>query len=233
MSPSSPARACSSEWTCSIGVSADQHRTCMMLTILPQLCYSRSCTVKIVLVARKIVAVGPFFSDWRPVLHSLNFNVASVQIESRAIHLHRRMLWKQALAGGAVYILEFGLDKAYTPKMPWAGIYFRLCFRRSTNSFKRKLFGQSEADADNLTPAVKTDDDVRIHPLSAFRKYWEIVTIVLVVYTVLILPFRAAFYLDFYKDLDHGHNLFQQLQVDTPFPLLSSLFPVLEVVMCS
>ena len=71
----------------------------------------------------------------------------------------------------------------------------------------------SSAEDDELEPAPKTGNDVRVHPLSAFRKYWEITTILLVVYTVLVLPFRAAFYLDFYKDLEHSHNIIQQLQV--------------------
>lgn len=93
--------------------------------------------------------------------------------------------------------------------------WFKLTMRdrRTTNSFKRKLFGQSTADDDDFVPIEKSEDDVRVHPLSAFRKYWEIVTICLVIYTVLVLPFRAAFYLDFYEELDRHHNLFQQLQV--------------------
>ncbi len=61
--------------------------------------------------------------------------------------------------------------------------------------------------------STETEIKVGVHPLSAFRKYWEIATILLVIYTVLVLPFRAAFYLDYYRDLDERHNLFQQLQV--------------------
>jgi hypothetical protein len=38
--------------------------------------------------------------------------------------------------------------------------------------------------------ATVSEKDVRVHPLSSFRKYWEIVTILLVIYTVLVLPFR-------------------------------------------
>jgi hypothetical protein len=40
---------------------------------------------------------------------------------------------------------------------------------------------------------------VRVHPLSNFRRYWDLATIALTLYTVLVLPFRAAFYWDYYR----------------------------------
>ena len=88
-----------------------------------------------------------------------------------------------------------------------------ICVRRSTNSFRRKLFGQpNDSDGEPVTRLVSAAS-VRVHPHSTFRKYWEIATILLVIYTVFVLPFRAAFYLDYYKELETRHHLIQQLQV--------------------
>ena len=45
------------------------------------------------------------------------------------------------------------------------------------------------------------------------RNYWDIALILLVAWTVVVLPIRAAFAPDYYKDLEINHNLFQQLEV--------------------
>ena len=95
--------------------------------------------------------------------------------------------------------------------------------RRSTNSFRRKLFGQATGEAAEEVTEQTTEDSVRVHPLSAFRRYWDIIVILLVLYTILVLPFRAAFYLDYYHDLDEHHNLLQQLQVRLALLLSPSL----------
>ena len=88
-------------------------------------------------------------------------------------------------------------------------------YRRSTTSFRRKLFGQPTNTDDEAVAVTFTEggDRVAVHPLSSFRKYWEIATILLVVYTVVVLPFRAAFYVDYYRDLEEEHNLISQLEV--------------------
>lgn len=87
--------------------------------------------------------------------------------------------------------------------------------RRASNSFRQKLFGQPAGRLEEVIEmaSAESQDCVRVHPLSAFRKYWELAIIALVAYTVIVLPFRAAFFLDYYRDLEARHNLFQQLQV--------------------
>lgn len=52
------------------------------------------------------------------------------------------------------------------------------------------MFGSAWGEEEEAAVAISGPSDVRVHPLSAFRKYWEIVTILLVIYTVLVLPFR-------------------------------------------
>lgn len=54
---------------------------------------------------------------------------------------------------------------------------------------------------------------VRIHPLSAFKRYWDLAIVIMVAYTVVVLPVRCAFSWDYYHALDAGHNLFHQLAV--------------------
>ena len=56
-------------------------------------------------------------------------------------------------------------------------------------------------------------DYVRIHPLSSFKRYWDLAIVVMVAYTVVALPVRCAFSWDYYHALDAGHNLFHQLAV--------------------
>ena len=56
-------------------------------------------------------------------------------------------------------------------------------------------------------------DHVRIHPLSSFKRYWDLAIVVMVAYTVVALPVRCAFSWDYYHALDAGHNLFHQLAV--------------------
>jgi hypothetical protein len=85
--------------------------------------------------------------------------------------------------------------------------------RRSTNSFRRKLFGQAfEEEVEDMVD-VRSVHQVRIHPLSVFRFYWDLVIVVVVIYAVIMLPLRAAFYWDYYRDLGHHHNLFEQIRV--------------------
>jgi len=87
--------------------------------------------------------------------------------------------------------------------------------RRSTNSFRTKLFGQAKR-----VPGEEIIDDVgmeynsvRVHPLSNFRRYWDLAAIALTIHTVLVLPFRAAFYWDYYRELEAHHTILEQLQV--------------------
>ena len=75
---------------------------------------------------------------------------------------------------------------------------------RRTNSFRTKLFGQSKRVAgdeivNSASDAVYEHGNVRVHPLSNFRRYWDLTTIALTMYTVLVLPFRAAFFWDYYR----------------------------------
>ena len=56
-------------------------------------------------------------------------------------------------------------------------------------------------------------DIVRVHPLSHFKRYWDMAIVCMVAYTVVVLPVRCAFSWDYYHQLDAGHNLFHQLAV--------------------
>ena len=87
--------------------------------------------------------------------------------------------------------------------------------RRSTASFRKKLFGheQQEGYEDNIITQDMSIDYVRIHPLSSFKRYWDLAIVVMVAYTVVALPVRCAFSWDYYHALDAGHNLFHQLAV--------------------
>lgn len=59
-------------------------------------------------------------------------------------------------------------------------------------------------------PAV---DCVRVHPHSNFRRYWDLAAIALTIHTIVFLPFRAAFFWDYYRDLEAHHTIVEQLQV--------------------
>lgn len=87
--------------------------------------------------------------------------------------------------------------------------------RRSTASFRKKLFGheQQEGYEDNIITQDMSVNYVRIHPLSSFKRYWDLAIVVMVAYTVVALPVRCAFSWDYYHALDAGHNLFHQLAV--------------------
>lgn len=87
--------------------------------------------------------------------------------------------------------------------------------RRSTASFRKKLFGheQQEGYEDNIITQDMSVDYVRIHPLSSFKRYWDLAIVIMVAYTVVALPVRCAFSWDYYHALDAGHNLFHQLAV--------------------
>ena len=82
-------------------------------------------------------------------------------------------------------------------------MYCPPCACRRTNSFRTKLFGQSKRAAGdeivNTLPDAHQRNSVRVHPLSSFRRYWDLTTIALTMYTVLVLPFRAAFFWDYYR----------------------------------
>ncbi|BDA48837.1 Potassium/sodium hyperpolarization-activated cyclic nucleotide-gated channel [Coccomyxa sp. Obi] len=89
--------------------------------------------------------------------------------------------------------------------------------RRSTNSFRTKLFGQAKrVPGEEIVDASVTagSDRVRVHPLSNFRRYWDLTAIALTIHTVLVLPFRAAFFWDYYRELEAHHTILEQLQVD-------------------
>ena len=45
------------------------------------------------------------------------------------------------------------------------------------------------------------------------RRNWDITAIALTIYTLLVLPFRAAFYWEYYRDLEMHHNVIEQLEV--------------------
>ncbi|CAL5223621.1 g6162 [Coccomyxa viridis] len=57
-------------------------------------------------------------------------------------------------------------------------------------------------------------EGVRVHPLSLFRRNWDLTAIALTIYTLLVLPFRAAFYWEYYRDLEMHHSIIEQLEVD-------------------
>ncbi len=93
--------------------------------------------------------------------------------------------------------------------------------RRSTNSFRTKLFGQAKRvpGQEIIIDAVSTASDrVRVHPLSSFRRYWDLTAIALTIHTVLVLPFRAAFFWDYYRELEAHHTILEQLQVRPKAP---------------
>ena len=54
---------------------------------------------------------------------------------------------------------------------------------------------------------------------------------VLVAFTVIVLPFRAAFISEFYRQLDMHHHLWQQLQV-TPCIIHYSILTVVSACSC-
>lgn len=88
--------------------------------------------------------------------------------------------------------------------------------RRSTNSFRTKLFGQAKrvpGEEDIIESTGTVSDSVRVHPLSNFRRYWDLAAIALTIHTVLVLPFRAAFFWDYYRELEAHHTIWEQLQV--------------------
>ena len=87
--------------------------------------------------------------------------------------------------------------------------------RRSTASFRRKLFGheQQAGFEDTIITQDQSKHNVRVHPLSAFKRYWDFAIVVMVAYTVVVLPVRCAFSWDYYHALDAGHNIFHQLAV--------------------
>jgi hypothetical protein len=68
-----------------------------------------------------------------------------------------------------------------------------------------------------------SNNEVRVHPLSFFRFYWDVAIMAAVFYTVIMLPLRAAFYWEYYRDLGHHHNVFQQIKVCLPFFTLMPL----------
>lgn len=77
------------------------------------------------------------------------------------------------------------------------------------------MFGheQQAGFEDNIITQDQSKDNVRVHPLSAFKRYWDLAIVVMVAYTVVVLPVRCAFSWDYYHALDAGHNIFHQLAV--------------------
>ena len=47
----------------------------------------------------------------------------------------------------------------------------------------------------------------------AHRRNWDLTAIALTIYTLLVLPFRAAFYWEYYRDLEMHHSIIEQLEV--------------------
>ena len=45
------------------------------------------------------------------------------------------------------------------------------------------------------------------------RRNWDLTAIALTIYTLLVLPFRAAFYWEYYQDLEMHHSIIEQLEV--------------------
>ncbi len=68
-----------------------------------------------------------------------------------------------------------------------------------------------EEDIIDTTGTVS--DSVRVHPLSNFRRYWDLTAIAFTIHTILVLPFRAAFFWDYYRELEAHHTIWEQLQV--------------------
>lgn len=89
-----------------------------------------------------------------------------------------------------------------------------LCIAREGNDmFAQQLFGSPKTTSTDHFEAEKALKTVRIHPLSLFRKYWDFAVIICVIFSVVVLPFRAAFYWDTW---DHGSNhgiLLHQIRV--------------------
>ncbi|KAK9863077.1 hypothetical protein WJX84_002556 [Apatococcus fuscideae] len=86
--------------------------------------------------------------------------------------------------------------------------------RQGTELFSQQLFGTPHGISTEHLETAKSPEAVRIHPLSLFRKYWDFVVIICVIFSVVVLPFRAAFYWDYW---DHGNNrglLFHQIRDD-------------------
>lgn len=75
------------------------------------------------------------------------------------------------------------------------------------------MFGQQAGRDEDGIAAIPASNTVRVHPQSALRRYWETTIIALTGYTIVVLPFRAAFHLEYYRDLGYHHNLIQQIQV--------------------
>ncbi|KAK9836780.1 hypothetical protein WJX74_007908 [Apatococcus lobatus] len=86
--------------------------------------------------------------------------------------------------------------------------------REGSDVFAQQLFGSPKTTSTDHYEPAKALKTVRIHPLSLFRKYWDFAVIICVVFSVIVLPFRAAFYWDTW---DHGTNhgiLFHQIRED-------------------
>ncbi|KAL0040935.1 hypothetical protein WJX79_010523 [Trebouxia sp. C0005] len=107
--------------------------------------------------------------------------------------------------------------------------------RRSTASFRKKLFGheQQAGFEDNIITQDQSKHNVRVHPLSAFKRYWDLAIVFMVAYTVVVLPVRCAFSWDYYHALDAGHNIFHQLAVDWTLAtdLLIDLFFMADIAL--
>lgn len=122
--------------------------------------------------------------------------------------------------GGHACLSLTSAAKTHTsPSIPTASVelpdFAATHCRRSTASFRKKLFGheQQEGYEDNIITQDMSVDYVRIHPLSSFKRYWDLAIVIMVAYTVVALPVRCAFSWDYYHALDAGHNLFHQLAV--------------------
>lgn len=103
--------------------------------------------------------------------------------------------------------------------------------RRSTASFRKKLFGheQPEGYEDNIITQDLSVNNVRVHPLSAFKRYWDLAIVIMVAYTVVVLPVRCALSWDYYHALDAGHNIFHQLAVRLSLLALFMLFCIIAI----
>ena len=95
-----------------------------------------------------------------------------------------------------------------------------LC-RRSTASFRKKLFGHEKQEdyEEDIIARDSGSTNVRVHPLSHFKRYWDMAIVCMVAYTIVVLPVRCAFSWDYYHQLDAGHNLFHQLAVGSCFTM--------------
>ncbi|KAK9819773.1 hypothetical protein WJX72_002193 [[Myrmecia] bisecta] len=86
--------------------------------------------------------------------------------------------------------------------------------RRRTDSFRRKLFGVPQGQGVELTEESVNVDSVRVHPLSHFRRYWDACIILMVIYSVVVLPVRAAFWHDYWAHLPHVNSIWGQIRED-------------------